>query len=272
MTTTTFFITGASRGFGKSLAIAFAEKFIETSSEFILLARDKNELEETKRNVFAVSPFSRIILAPFFDLSNLDEIESGFYQAAALIQQDEKSSSIDNTRKRKLVLINNAGSGNPVANLNDLKDLISIRSALDLNITSCVWLTTVFLRYAQESNCTEAVVVNVSSLAAVQPFASMGIYSIGKAARDMLHRVVAEENKDGTLQVKTLNYAPGPMDTKLQDEMRSSPNMNISIKSFFNDMAEKNTWVKIDDSAQKLARLIWEDKFTSGSHVDFYDI
>jgi hypothetical protein len=48
--------------------------------------------------------------------------------------------------------------------------------------------------------------------------------------------------------------------------------MNISIKSFFNDMAEKNTWVKIDDSAHKLARLIWEDKFISGSHVDFYDI
>ena len=153
-----------------------------------------------------------------------------------------------------------------------MKDLISIRSAIDLNITSCVWLTTIFLRYAQESNCAEAVVVNISSLAALQPFASMGIYSIGKAARDMLHRVVAEENKDGTLQVRTLNYAPGPMDTRLQDEMRSSPNMNESIKSFFNDMAEKNTWVNIDDSAQKLATLIWDDKFISGSHIDFYEV
>lgn len=283
MTKTTCFITGASRGFGRFAAISLAEKFGKDLENVVLFGRDLLELEETRRLVTSESPSSRVLISPALDLANLDDIENVFSSAVGMIRKSEvvdggvsSSSDESETPRHRLILINNAGNGNPVANVKDLKDLSSIRSAIDLNVTSCIWVTSVFLRLVveQEKNCKEAIIVNVSSLAALQPFASMGIYSIGKAARDMLHRVVAEEHKDGgeSCVVKTLNYAPGPMDTKLQDEMRSSPSMNGSIKSFFNEMAEKNTWVKIDDSAKKLATLLFENTFSSGEHIDYYDI
>lgn len=37
-------------------------------------------------------------------------------------------------------------------------------------------------------------IVNISSLLAVEPFRNWGLYATGKAARDMLLRVLAKEN------------------------------------------------------------------------------
>lgn len=55
-------------------------------------------------------------------------------------------------------------------------------------------------------------VINISSLCAVQPFKSWGLYCAGKAGRDMLFRVLAAEEPNVTV----LNYAPGPLDNDMQ--------------------------------------------------------
>ena len=55
-------------------------------------------------------------------------------------------------------------------------------------------------------------VVNISSLAAVQPVKRWGLYCTGKAGRDMLFKVMAAEDPD----IRVLNYAPGPLDTGMQ--------------------------------------------------------
>lgn len=52
-------------------------------------------------------------------------------------------------------------------------------------------------------------VVNISSLCALKPFPSWVLYCTGKAARDMMFRVLAEEEPD----VRVLNYAPGECPT-----------------------------------------------------------
>jgi NAD(P)-dependent dehydrogenase (short-subunit alcohol dehydrogenase family) len=44
----------------------------------------------------------------------------------------------------------------------------------------------------KEGAITALQIVNVSSLAAIQPFDSWGIYCTAKAAREMFHRVIAE--------------------------------------------------------------------------------
>ena len=78
-----------------------------------------------------------------------------------------------------------------------------------------------------EWRCTNFSVVNVSSLCAVQAFESWGIYCAGKAARDMYHAVLAQElskrSGDNTgSKILVLNYAPGPLDTDMQKEIRLS--------------------------------------------------
>lgn len=55
-------------------------------------------------------------------------------------------------------------------------------------------------------------VINISSLCAVQPFKSWGLYCAGKAGRDMLFKVLAAEEPNVTV----LNYAPGPLDNDMQ--------------------------------------------------------
>ena len=58
-----------------------------------------------------------------------------------------------------------------------------------------------------------------------QPFESWGIYCAGKAAREMFHKTVAAEQKDKAT-FRVLNYAPGPLDTDMQREIREGPHVD----------------------------------------------
>lgn len=110
--------------------------------------------------------------------------------------------------------------------------LSALASNVTANITAPAYLTSeVVKRYQSKyfSAATELVVVNISSLAAIQPFGSKAVYCQGKAAREMFHRVLAEENKNTIgstsvgASVEVLNYAPGPLDTDMQSEIRDAP-------------------------------------------------
>ena len=158
----------------------------------------------------------------------------------------------------------------------DAGGIAAMRSALDLDLLSPWVLSTLFLQ-AVAARCAPlaaasaapSVLVNISSLAALQPFACLGPYSVTRAARDMLARVVGEEEAPGVL---TLSYAPGPMDSELQQEILGSPGCSASYRDFFADMAQKKTWVDMGTSAALCVRLVTRPgAFASGAHVDFYD-
>lgn len=55
-------------------------------------------------------------------------------------------------------------------------------------------------------------VINISSLCAVEPFKSWGLYCTSKAGRNMLFRVLAAENP----ALRVLSYGPGPLNTDMQ--------------------------------------------------------
>lgn len=119
--------------------------------------------------------------------------------------------------------MNNAGSLGHISFANELPSLATLRSEMDFNITSAFWLSSRFAavfgakKSDEEGGVSSAsepagaskadsslaassngggavrdvsnnVLVNVSSLAALQPFESWCGYSSGKAARDMFHR------------------------------------------------------------------------------------
>lgn len=162
-----------------------------------------------------------------------------------------------------------------------------VRKAVNVNVTSFVYLTALFLEafgpqrsgdppsQDQEKSLLRArasVVVNVSSLAAVQPFESWGMYCAGKAARDMFAAVVAKEQQaTGATQHKTLNYAPGPLDTDMQAELRESETLHPATKEWSLEMFKEGKLVRPEDSAAKCVRILEEDRFASGAHVDYYD-
>jgi sepiapterin reductase len=295
--TTVYFITGASRGFGAAVVEALARGSAGSAEAgslvLVLVARDAEALGAARARALTAAPAARVAVVTV-DLAQLEAVEAGFAAAAAAARACLRAGE----RIARAALINNAGSGGPVGAVEAISDLAALRAAVDLNVTSCVWLTALFLRFAraepgllaaapeppseaaapaEADSATAAAapwrcaVVNVSSLCAIEPFATLGAYCAGKAARDMLHRVVAAEG--AAAGVAALNWAPGPMATALQAGMRGDAAMDAGLRAFFEGLEASGSWVREDASAAKLARLLeTPGAFKSGAHLDYYDV
>ncbi len=277
-------ITGASRGFGKSLALEAARQWGPTGVDMHLIARSAPGLEATKQAVEALSGQDVRVWTWPMDLGDLDGLPAKLTGVFAQVQTTPPPST---TRYAKAYLFNNAGLVGPIAYAQDLhKDLAAVRHAVDMNVTSFVYLTSLFLQLfgggsaapapASAAAAAASVVVNVSSLAAVQPFHSWGMYCAGKAARDMFTQVVGqeqtpEEGKGGVAVVKTLNYAPGPLETDMQKELRESESLHGPTREWSLEAFKEGTLVQPGDSAAKCVRILKEDRFASGAHIDYYD-
>lgn len=84
-------------------------------------------------------------------------------------------------------------------------NMAEVDSYLSLNVSSSLCLTASVLQAFPQRPGLKRTVVNISSLCALQPFSSWVLYCTGKAARDMMFKVLAEEEPD----VRVLSYAPG---------------------------------------------------------------
>ena len=76
-----------------------------------------------------------------------------------------------------------------------------------------ILLNAAFMRFISAMSSKVTVkIINITSLCAVEPFKSWGLYCTSKAGRDMLFRVLAAEDPD----VRVVSYSPGPLDTGMQ--------------------------------------------------------
>ena len=192
-----------------------------------------------------------VVTGDIADINKLDNL------CADLLQP-----SLGNKYEQTL-LINNAGSVGDVSKHFRKCTNLEVQAEMNCNVTSFIVLTGKFIEHFHE---TPTAVVNISSLCALQPFASMGTYCTMKAARDMALKVYAKEQP----KVICLNYAPGPLETAMTDTLRVNL-VDEQIRGYFKKMKEEKTFVKMEDSAQKLIHLLRSGAFQSGDHVDFYD-
>jgi sepiapterin reductase len=278
-------ITGASRGFGKSLALEAAKTF-GPALDMHLIARNKEGLEATKQAVEALTADSkdqspRIWMWPM-DLGDLDALQPQLAHVFDAVRPLEGSPA--SSPYGKAYLFNNAGLVGPIAYAQDLhKDLLALRQSIDLNVTSYIYLTSLFVQHFGVASpptktpplASSAVIVNVSSLAAIQPFHTWGVYCGGKAARDMFNVVVGQEQqqegKTATATVKTLNYAPGPLDTDMQRELRESESIHPPTREWSMEAFKEGKLVAAGDSAAKCIDVLTKDSWKSGAHIDYYD-
>uniref|UniRef100_A0A8C5L904 Sepiapterin reductase n=1 Tax=Jaculus jaculus TaxID=51337 RepID=A0A8C5L904_JACJA len=99
-----------------------------------------------------------------------------------------------------------------------------------------------------------------------EPFKGWALYCAGKAARDMMFQVLAAEEPS----VRVLSYAPGPLDTDMQQLARET-SVDPELRSRLQQLKSKGELVDCGASALKLLSLLQADTFQSGAHVDFYD-
>uniref|UniRef100_A0A8C5TJ03 Sepiapterin reductase n=1 Tax=Malurus cyaneus samueli TaxID=2593467 RepID=A0A8C5TJ03_9PASS len=189
--------------------------------------------------------------------------EEGLRAASAAVRELLQDASFG-----RLLLVNNAGSlGDVSKSFLDLTDLHEINAYFSFNVGSALCLTCTALRaFGTRPGCSRTV-VNISSLCALQPFHSWGLYCSGKAARDMLFRVLALEEPG----IRVLSYAPGPLDTDMQLVARTQT-ADPGMRQQFQRLQENGQLIDSSVSAQKLLQLLQEDSFPSGAHVDFYDV
>ena len=64
---------------------------------------------------------------------------------------------------------------------------------------------------------------------------------------------------------------PGPLDTGMQLEARTLTE-DDSLRNTFADMFSKGKLLTCEASCAKLTTLLLKDEYTSGAHVDFYDV
>ncbi|NXV84390.1 SPRE reductase, partial [Calonectris borealis] len=251
-------LTGASRGFGRSLARLLAPRLGE-GSVLLLLARSAAPLAELAAELRGGGGTGLRVECVAADLG----CEQGLRRAAATLRE-----VLPAAPPGRLLLINNAGSlGDISKSFLDLTDPDEINNYFAFNVTSALCLTSTALQAFGKRPGSSRTVVNVSSLCAVKPFKNWALYCSGKASRDMMFQVLALEEPD----VRVLNYAPGPLDTDMQLLARTKTG-DPEMRQYFQSLQESGQLIDCTVSAQKLVNLLEEDTFRSGAHVDFYDI
>ncbi|CAH7129796.1 sepiapterin reductase [Phodopus roborovskii] len=249
-------LTGASRGFGRALAPLLA-RLLSPGSVLLLSARCDLALLQLEEELGEQHPGLRVVRAAT-DLGT----ETGVRQLLHTVRELPRPEGL-----QRLLLINNAGSlGDISKGFLNVNDPAEVNNYWALNLTSMLCLTSGTLKAFSDSPGLSKTVVNISSLCALQPFKGWGLYCAGKAARDMLCRVLAAEEPS----VRVLSYAPGPLDTDMQQLARET-SKDPELRNRLQELKSKGELVDCGTSAQKLLNLLQEDAFQSGAHVDFYD-
>jgi len=265
-----FVITGGNRGFG--LAIAKALQAHEESKQLttiVLVGRDSFSLEQASASLNGAT--LKCFCIGNAELDTIDTIDKLVIPGInKVVQAAQASNPITNA-----YLINNAGTTGDLSKKVSHYGSQEVKNYFDVNIVSYVSLVSGFIKLFREPQASDEspfppdlTIVNISSLLAVQAFPNWGLYASGKAARDMFLKVVAAEEKDN--HVKTLSYAPGPLDNEMQSQVRASLG-DPEQKKIYSSMAEEGKLVKMEESANKLLALVFSNDYESGVHIDFYD-
>lgn len=181
-------VTGASRGLGRALA----EQLAEAGAKLVLVARDVAPLDD-----FVASLGGRAI-AVAADLGDKEAIHP-------LVARAEHVGPVE-------ILVNNASAlgALPMPALLDT-DCEDLERVLAVNLVGPFRLTKAVAGAMAVRG--RGLVLNISSDAAVEPYAGWGSYAVSKAALDHLTRIWASEL--GEAGLRFLAVDPGEMDTRM---------------------------------------------------------
>ena len=109
-------------------------------------------------------------------------------------------------------------------------------------------------------------VVFITSIFATNPMNGFGPYGACKAARDSYTRVLAVENP----AIRVLVYSPGPLDTEMLQNIRSS-HYDESVQKGIKSSYEKGEVLLPSTSVAKLVDILEKNTFENGKVIDYYD-
>jgi sepiapterin reductase len=252
--TTYLLVTGASKGIGKRMAIETSRN-LQSGSRVVLLARSLEGLQSTKEEILEINDALQVFTIPL-DLTkpSIDQID------------DVINQSFDASLNFELALIiHNVGTLGDVSKwVKDIESYDELNSYFNVNVHAPTILNNRLLKAIPAA--TKKLIVNLTSKAAICPFKSFGFYCMGKAAREMYFRMLAEEEKG----ILVLNYSPGPVESDMTIYAQSN-SVSDETSGMFKNLRETRTILTAEQTTKRFLEVVVKGNYKSGDHIDFYD-
>lgn len=191
----TALITGCNRGIGK----ATVEKFAQEGANIICAIRRENPEFKAETEGWA-SEYGVTIDHIYFDLSDEESIKE------AMKALSKEKSAID-------ILVNNAGI--PAGGFLLMTSMAKVKEVFQINFFSQVLLTQLIAKMMMKQK--KGVIINMSSVTALDNQAGWTAYGSSKAAMASFTRTIARELAPFGIRANAI--APGLIDTQMGGEM-----------------------------------------------------
>jgi hypothetical protein len=218
-------ITGATKGMGRSTAIAFAKEGINVA----ICSRNEKDLEDFKQELLQINPQIKVV-AQLADGSNKEQL----LHFAAVAEQELGPISI---------IVNNLGMFDPSSILDESESAFD--KQLNTNLMPAYHLYRYFGKKMMAAR--EGHIFTICSVAALNPIAAAGTYSVTKFALLGLSKVMRLEMQP--YNVKVTAVIPG---STLTDSWKDAD-------------VDKNQFVASDDIASAIVNIY---KMSAGANVD----
>ena len=193
----TWFITGASRGFGREWTIAALER----GDTVAATARDTATLDDL------VQQFGDKILPLQLDVTDRNAV------ATAVKDAHDRFGALD-------VVVNNAGYGQ-FGMVEEISEQ-EARDQIETNVFGALWVTQAALPYLREQGSGH--ILQVSSIGGISAFPNIGMYHASKWALEGMSQALAQEVEDFGINVTLIEPAGYSTDWSGASARHSTPN------------------------------------------------
>jgi benzil reductase ((S)-benzoin forming) len=225
-----YFITGVSSGIGAALV-----KELLASSEDILIkgcSRRRSEIQDLR----FVSYQSDLC-----SISDRAALATNFF--------DDIPSNVSS-----LILINNAGSIGTIGSVGTVPNE-SHEEVITTNLIAPAFLSEEFIKRFQYLPIPK-VILNISSGAANKDYEGWAAYCASKAGLERFTTVVAAEQAKQAFPVKMQAFAPGVIDTPMQETIRRATSADFPSVNRFLELHKNNSLLKPNIAAAPILQMV----------------